>query len=222
MLLIDKPSGITSFDVVDKVKKITGEKKVGHTGTLDPLASGLLIVLVGRNETKKQNEYMKKDKKYEARIIIGQKYDTLDVDGTLEHEKDVKDISRLDVENALSKIVGSNLFEVPKYSAIKLGGKRLYKLARSGIEFKPPTKKMNVFSAELFCFSKVVVNNKNMLEICVKFHVSSGTYIRTLANEIGKILKYPASILSLRRTSIGEYNVSEAISYDDLESYLKG
>ncbi len=208
--LIDKPSGWTSFDVVAKIrgsiKKTTGERvKVGHAGTLDPFATGLLIVLTG-TKTKKQYDYMKLDKEYEATLFLGANSTTGDPEGIITKNKDSKEIQQKDVEETVKKFVGKIEQMPPQYSAIKVDGQPAYKSARLGkaVDLKPR-------NIEIYKIEKVALGWPIM-----KFVVncSSGTYIRVLAEDIGKELGCGAYLTELKRTKIGNYNLKDAKNID--------
>lgn len=210
ILLIDKPAGWTSFDVVAKIRgqlrKQTAQKvKVGHSGTLDPFATGLLIILTGK-ATKRQDEFMKQDKVYEATFTLGSTSTTGDpeVEITISHESRV--ISQERIRNALKKFVGKIEQVPPIYSAIKINGKRAYDLARAGkkVELKP--RKVTIYSLELVDYSWPKIN--------VVAHVSCGTYIRSLAQDIGEELGVGAYCSQLRRIQIGQYSIKDAITID--------
>jgi tRNA pseudouridine55 synthase len=209
ILLIDKPKDWTSFDVVAKIRGVYTKKegkkvKVGHAGTLDPFATGLLIVLLGQ-ATKDQDSYMKQDKEYEATLRLGKTSTTGDPEG------EIKEVSELvpdikDIERVLSEFVGEISQTPPAFSAIKVDGKRAYKLAREGKEVKIEPRKVTIYSIELLSYE---YPNLKILVKC-----SSGTYIRTLGEDIGGSLKCGAYLTDLRRTAIGEYKVSDARPID--------
>jgi tRNA pseudouridine55 synthase len=205
LLLVDKPAGITSFDVIRILRRKTGIRKMGHSGTLDPFATGLL--LIGVNEgTKDLTKLIKLDKVYEATILLGVQTDTGDITGKKLVEQDTAHIDDSDINKYLQDLVGNHQFRVPKYSAIKVSGKKLYELARAGTEFEAPIKEMTVYSTELQSIETI----KNKKIVKVQFHVASGTYIRTLGEELGNMLGVPATLTELRRTRVGEYNVGDA------------
>ncbi|PIT87527.1 MAG: tRNA pseudouridine(55) synthase TruB [Candidatus Magasanikbacteria bacterium CG10_big_fil_rev_8_21_14_0_10_40_10] len=205
IILIDKPKGITSFDVIRRLRRQLGIKKMGHAGTLDPLATGLMIVGVGSG-TKKLNEFLKLDKTYEAEILLGKSTDTGDLEGEVLEEKSVSLIDDEKIKKVLAGLVGDNLLPVPVYSAIKRGGEALYKKARRGEDVEPPKKNMTVYRAELK--RSEFTDGAGVLKVV--FDVASGTYIRSLAEEIGQRLGYPATIKELRRTQVGQWRVEEA------------
>lgn len=199
VLLIDKPIGITSFDVIRRLRKETGIQKMGHAGTLDPLASGLLIVAT-EEDTKKLDQFLKLPKTYEVSIRLGERRDTGDLDGEIIEEKEFTGIESL--EEVVKDFVGIHTLSVPIYSAIKVNGKPLYWYARNGVEVEVPEKDMEVRG--IACLG--VEGN----EVRLSLDVSSGTYIRSLAEEFGKRLGYPATVSFLRRTKIGDYSVDDA------------
>lgn len=203
IILIDKPKGITSFDVIRILRRKMGIRKMGHSGTLDPLATGLLIIGVGEG-TKKLSKLVGLPKTYEAEILFGIKTDTGDVTGKTIEEKDASNLDTETVKKALDDIIGFHNLPVPAYSAIKKNGKPLYAYARQGNKIEPPLKKMEVKNARL-----IKLDGKNLH---VYFDVSSGTYIRTLAEFLAERLGTVGTIKNLRRLSIGPYSVSDAES----------
>ena len=205
VLLIDKPKGISSFDVIRTLRRTLGVRKMGHAGTLDPLASGLLIIGVGAG-TKKLTEYLKLDKTYEAEIILGESRTTGDIEGELIAEKAVDSVDVARVHEVLAGMVGNVVLKVPRYSAIKRDGEALYKKARRGDEFEAPTRTMQAHDAVL----ARIVPDTSRVHIHVRFSVGSGTYIRSLAEEVGRRLGVPATLGNLRRTRIGQYSLEEA------------
>jgi tRNA pseudouridine55 synthase len=203
LILVDKPEGISSFDVIRWLRKELGIKKMGHAGTLDPMATGLLIIGVGPG-TKKLHELTGLPKVYEAEILLGMKTDTADVTGTVVETKPVENISATHVRKVLESLIGELLLQVPLYSAIKQKGKPLYQYAREGKSVTVPKSLMVVTEAKFLNFENGVIR--------VSFNVGSGTYIRSLAEEIGLRLGTVATLKSLRRTSIGQFKVEEARS----------
>jgi tRNA pseudouridine55 synthase len=211
ILLIDKPAEMTSFGVVARVRRVltheAGKKvKVGHTGTLDPFATGLMIIVVGK-ECKNAGHYTKLDKVYEATFRLGQTSTTGDPEGELTDISD-KQPSRVEVEAALARFTGDSMQRPPIFSAIKINGQRAYKLARNGEEVEIPLRQVTVYSLELLDYSYPNVK--------IRTHVSSGTYIRSLAVDIGERLGTGAYCSELRRTSISEWNVADAKKLSDL------
>lgn len=204
LLLIDKPAGITSFDVIRKLRTRYGRVKMGHAGTLDPFATGLMLVAVG--ETKKLRELLKLPKTYEAEVLLGVRTATGDPYGALLEERPVAGIDPDMVRRAVAGLRGKLVLPVPRYAAVKVKGERLYKRARRGEEFEPPEREMEVRAAECHGIRK----EGSHLVVAAMFEVASGTYIRSLAEELGRRLGYPASLKTLRRTRIGAFRVEDA------------
>ncbi len=213
LLLIDKPAGMTSFGVVARVRRLLsqragGKVKVGHTGTLDPFATGLMILLVGKG-TKRSNEFLKLDKVYEAEIVLGATSTTGDPEGEITQTTNRTDeIAKIELEAALAQFTGEIQQIPPAFSAIKINGQRAYKLARKGEEVIMPARTVTVYGLELIEYSYPVVR--------IRTHVSSGTYIRTLAEDIGQTLGVGAYCRELRRTKVGDYSIEQATSLNDL------
>lgn len=210
VLLVDKPAGMTSFGVVARVRRVlsahAGKKvKVGHTGTLDPFATGLMILVVG-NECKKAGTYTKLDKVYEATFVLGKESSTGDTEGELtgvdEHMPTLDE-----VRDTLAKFTGEITQRPPVFSAIKIDGQRAYKLARDGKEIEMPERTVTVYSLELL--------NYTYPALTVRAHVSSGTYIRSLAVDIGRSLGTGAYCHDLRRLSIADWRVDDAHRLQD-------
>lgn len=211
-LLIDKPKGITSHDVVDTVRRITGERRVGHGGTLDPNATGLLVIGVGRDATKQLGEITQKtSKEYEAEITLGEERSTDDSEGEIVHLGSVsRRIEAEEVEQVLKSFEGEQEQLPPAYSAIKQGGKKAYELARKGKEVNLEPRAITVHETELLSFNYPRIN--------ARFVVSSGTYIRSLARDIGRKLETYAFLSNLRRTKIGNFSITDAVQLDRLEN----
>ena len=205
VLLIDKPKGWTSFDVVGKtrsqLRQETGQKvKVGHAGTLDPLATGLLIVLVGK-ATKRQDEYMKQDKVYEVTMKLGQTSTTADDEGEKTAVSE-RQPNKEELEHAVHSFIGDISQVPPAYSAIKVNGQRAYKLARAGKEVTIEPRQVTIHSIENL--------NYSYPEVKFTTKVSSGTYIRSLVTDIGEKLGVGAYMSDLRRTQIGDFSITDA------------
>ncbi len=228
ILLIDKPAGITSFGVVARVRRkltevaqqewdakygdLTEEElrhvptrpkrvKVGHAGTLDPFATGLLIVLVGK-ATKRAQEFLKLDKEYEATIVLGKKSSTGDPEGEITEVAGAPIPTLGAVEKCALGMVGEMMQRVPEYSAVKINGQRAYKLARAGKQVEMPVRKVNLYSMEVLGY--------DFPEVKIRTKVSSGTYIRALGEEMGERLGTGAYVKELRRTQVGKWRVEEA------------
>ena len=207
ILLVNKPAGITSFGVVARLRRITGVKKIGHAGTLDPFATGLLIILVGKNYTRKSALFMGRDKTYKARVRLGISTDTYDIDGTLVSTSD-KIPSNDEIAQALSLQQGERLQTPPMYSAKKVGGKKLYELARQGITIeRAPSPIKLTTTLEEYTYP--------YLDLDVA--CSKGTYIRSIAHEIGESTGAGAHLESLERTSSGEFSLRESHNLEELE-----
>lgn len=206
ILLIDKPSGITSFDVIRYLRKKMNIRKIGHAGTLDPLASGLLVI--GYEEgTKVLAEIIGMDKEYEAVIRLGMQTTTADSDGELIKEEEIGSVPVENIHSALHKLLGEHILAVPVYSATKQGGEPLYKKVRRGDKVIVPRRAMIVYSYELLSYTHP--------DVTVRFSVASGTYIRSLAEALGANLGTVAALTALRRTKIGQYCVEEAQTVDE-------
>ena len=210
ILLIDKPDGMTSFGVVARVRRVLSQQagkkvKVGHTGTLDPFATGLLILCIGK-ETKNAMSYTKLDKVYEATIRLGQTSTTGDPEGELTAVSD-KQPTQEEIAAALEKFTGEITQTPPIFSAIKIDGRRAYDLARQGKEVEIPERKVMIHSLELVDYAYP--------ELKIRTHVSSGTYIRSLAQDIGETLGTGAYCTQLRRTKVADWDVANAQTLAD-------
>lgn len=205
IILIDKPTDMTSFGVVARVRRVLSQQngmktKVGHCGTLDPFATGLLILCVGK-ECKNAGEYMKHDKVYEATIRLGQTSSTGDPEGELTIVSDDQP-SRDEIINVLQKFTGEIKQRPPIFSALKINGQRAYHLARAGKEVEIPERTIKIHSLELIDYTYP--------ELKIRTHVSSGTYIRSLASDIGGALETGAYCTQLRRTKIADWDIEQA------------
>lgn len=210
--LIDKPFKWTSFDVVNKIRNAVGVKKVGHAGTLDPMATGLLIICTGK-KTKDITLFQDLKKTYCGEILLGKSSASMDLETELIGDYDVSSITEEDIHNVTSKFVGNIQQTPPMFSAIKYKGKSLYNIARAGktVELKP---------------REVYIERFEVKEIKMpyfKFEItcSKGTYIRSIANDIGIELGCGAVLSSLRRTAIGDYSVEDALSMDEFISLFR-
>ena len=253
ILLVDKPKNITSFDVIRRLRVKLGIRKMGHAGTLDPLASGLMIIGVN-DGTKKMTDFLKLPKTYVADILLGKKSETGDREGKIIEEKSTEGITDEMIHSVVANFAGKHNLAVPMYSAIKVGGRPLYSIARKVEAGKilteketnavPPMKEMEVTSIKLLEIKResspcslpdgvsdpvhdVFVdvkrfeqgqetqsgdgNGEGGVKLIVEMRVSSGSYIRTLAEELGNRLGVPAMLTDLRRTEIGEYSVKDAM-----------
>lgn len=211
IIVINKPIGCTSYNIVYRVKKIFKEK-VGHTGTLDPLATGVLPILIGKG-TKLSNYLMEHDKEYIATLKLGKKTDTLDAEGEVIEEREVDDniFNRDKIDEVLNKFIGKIEQIPPLYSAIKVNGKKLYEYARNGqnVEVKP--RQVEIYKINLLNI------DKEQKEIKFKVNCSKGTYIRTLCLDIAEKLGSIGYMSSLQRTRVGRFKIEDAITIDELE-----
>ncbi|MGB9082082.1 MAG: tRNA pseudouridine(55) synthase TruB [Desulfuromonadaceae bacterium] len=213
-VVIDKPAGITSHDVVSRVRRILGTRKVGHTGTLDPFATGVLPIAV--NDGTKAIPFLDEGIKcYEALMQLGVATDTLDMTGRVVRESDFSSVSPPQLLDAFSRFTGPILQVPPMYSAIKQSGQPLYKLARMGQEVERAPRPVEIHSIELLSFTSPFVS--------IRVTCSRGTYVRTLADDIGAMLGCGAALKELRRTASGPFEISAAHTLDELErSVLDG
>jgi tRNA pseudouridine55 synthase len=203
-LLINKPKDWTSHDVVGYLRKTLGIKKVGHAGTLDPFATGLLIIGVERDATKKLDEFKNLPKKYIATIKLGSFSDTYDSTGNITiHDTHNMIHDTQKIESVLSKFIGKQKQTPPMYSAKKVQGKKLYELARKGIEVERKPSDIEIYSIKLLEYNYPILK--------IEISCSTGTYIRTLAHDIGKMLKTGAYCDELQRTEIGKYKLESSI-----------
>jgi len=212
VLLINKPLYWTSFDAVRKIRNLVGIKKVGHAGTLDPLAIGLLIICTGKF-TKKINEYMAQEKEYTGTFTIGAVTPTYDLESKPENFKSIENISEKKIQDTIKKFVGDIKQIPPAHSAIKVQGRRVYELARKG-------KEVNLEPREVF-IKEFEVGEINLPKVHFRVVCSTGTYIRSLANDFGKQLDCGAYLSSLCRTRIGEFKLEEALSIEEFENSLQ-
>ena len=210
--MFDKPLQWTSFDVVRKLRNIIQIKKIGHAGTLDPLATGLLIVCTGKF-TKRINEYMAREKEYSGTITLGAVTPTYDLESEPENFSTIQSISLAKIQEAVLQLTGPILQIPPAHSAIKINGKRVYELARQGKEVKLEPRPVTIYAFEILSYQDGVVQ---FLVRC-----STGTYIRSLANDLGKILGCGGYLSSLRRTKIGEFSVDDAQTMEAFETAYK-
>jgi len=208
VLLLDKASGFSSNSSLQKVKRLFRARKAGHTGSLDPLASGLLPVCLGE-ATKLSSFLLNSDKRYEVRIRLGAETDTADVEGTVTLTRPVPDLTEAIIEQVLQDFRGEGEQIPPMYSALKHQGQRLYDLARKGLEVDRPARPITIHSLTLLRF------DATSMELDV--HCSKGTYIRTLAEDIGRRLGCGGHVEVLRRTAVGSLKVMDAFTIDQLE-----
>lgn len=216
-LLIDKPLHWTSFDVVNKLrfalKGVSKKKlKVGHAGTLDPLATGLLIVCTGKM-TKQIDSIQAQEKEYTGTLTLGATTPSYDRETEIDQRFEISAIDEVSLRNAVNQFIGEIDQRPPAFSAKKMQGKKAYELARKGVEVNLRTNRVNIYSFEL--------TNIQLPEVSFRVRCSKGTYIRSLAHDFGAALNNGAYLSELRRTAIGEYPVSEALSVEDMTDLIR-
>lgn len=212
LLIIDKKIGQTSFDVIREIRKKYNIKKVGHTGTLDPMATGVLPILLGE-ATKLSDYLMEHDKEYVTVLKLGEKRDTGDSEGTVVEKKNIPNLTKEKIEKVLQSFIGNKEQIPPMYSAIKINGEKLYNLARQGKQVERKPRKISIYSIDLI--------NSNNTEIEFKVHCSKGTYIRVLCEDIAKGLGTCGYMKSLRRTRVGKFTLEDADKIIKTEEILK-
>ncbi len=212
VLLIDKPLEWTSFDVVRKVRNLIKIKKVGHAGTLDPLASGLLILCTGKF-TKKINEYMAKEKEYTGTITLGASTPTYDLESDPIEQKDYAHLTEEIIKSATAQFTGPIMQVPPIHSAIKINGKRVYELARKGKDVELEPRPVTIHEFEITAI--------RLPEVDFRIVCSTGTYIRSIANDFGKELGVGGYLSKLCRTRIGEFLLTDAMSMEQVKEFVE-
>jgi len=207
--LINKPKGMASFGVVAYLRKITGIRKIGHAGTLDPLASGLLICAIGRSATKKIDIFLKQDKTYLAEIELGKVSDTYDAEGKIKKINFKNKPTRKEIEKVLQMFIGEINQMPPIFSAKKIKGKKAYELAREGKMVKLKKNKVKIYQIKIIFYKFPFLK--------IKINCGSGTYIRSIAHDIGKKLKTGAVLTGLVRESIGKYSLKKSLELEKLD-----
>jgi len=220
ILIVDKPEGLTSHDVVARLRRILKTKRIGHTGTLDPFATGVLVMLVGK--ATRLAQFLDKDKKeYQATIRFGFETDTGDVSGSPKRIQNSKfKIQNEEIEEALKDFRGEIEQTPPMYSAKKVAGKKLYELARKGIEIERKPVKITIYEIEKMENGKWKMENGKTFDVKIRVACSAGTYVRTLAEDIGKKLEVGAHLSALRRTCAGRFDLSKAVTIEELEEIV--
>lgn len=209
-VLVDKPPGWSSFHVVRVLRSYTGIRKIGHAGTLDPMATGLLICCIGRSATRLIDHFMGLDKEYEGTLRLGETTASYDAETPVEETRTVDHVSESDLRDVFGSFLGAQSQTPPMYSAVKVGGKRLYKLARQGADIERPSREITILE-----FSLV---EKSGADAKFSVRCSKGTYIRSLVHDLGQRLGVGAHLIALRRTAIGPYRVDSALSPDTLQA----
>ncbi len=209
VLLVNKEEGRTSRDIVNDCMHIFNTKKIGHTGTLDPLATGVLVITIGRY-TKLGDALTSTYKEYIAEFKLGIETDTLDITGNILETKKVPKLTKEDIKEVLNSFLGTSIQETPIYSAVKVNGKKLYEYAREGIDVELPKREINIKEIELISYDKD--------EIVFKTTVSKGTYIRALINDICTKLNTVGTMSNLVRTKQGDFSIEESYTIEDIEN----
>ena len=204
---LNKPPGITSRQAVTKVQRLLGAKKAGHAGTLDPQATGVLLICLNE-ATKVTRFFMDMNKQYKAKIKLGERTDTYDAEGRVMEKKDTSFLSESDLFDVVQAFKGPIIQKAPMYSAVKIGGKTLYKLARKGIEIERPDRLVHIYNIE--------ITSIDMPFFDVAISCSKGTYIRSLCDDIGTKLGTGAHMAKLERTAVGEFHIDNSFSLEEL------
>lgn len=212
VVLIDKEKGKSSFNIVYRVRKTVNVKKVGHAGTLDPAATGLLVVCIGKM-TKEIYKYQDLDKIYSGTIELGKKTPSMDAETEFTEQNDYSFVSNEMIEEARKTFLGEIKQIPPMYSALKQNGKRLYKLARKGVEVERKPREVTIYDFE--------ITRVELPEIDFRIKCSKGTYVRVIANDFGEKLNCGGYLKSLRREAIGEFNVNDALTVDEFREINK-
>ncbi len=212
ILLVDKPSGISSHDVIYRLRRIFGVKKIGHTGTLDPQATGLLVTLIG-NYTKRANDFINDDKVYVAGITFGKSTETYDGEGKVTSICSTDFLNLDEIRERLPDFTGQFLQEPPMYSAAKVGGRKLYELARAGKTIPRNPKMVQVKSIQILGWESPCLT--------LRIHCSKGTYIRSIAHELGKKVGTGAYLSALRRIAVGKFSISQARKLEEIRDLVK-
>ena len=209
ILVVEKEKDMTSRDVVNKISKILNTKKIGHTGTLDPMATGVLVLCIGTS-LKLVELLTNHDKEYIAKIKLGIETDTLDITGNIIKKSNPININEERIKNVLQNMIGKIKQQVPLYSSVKVNGKKLYQYARNHEEVTPPERMVEIYDLQL-------LDNIKNNEFTIKCHVSKGTYIRSLVRDIGYQLGTYATLTELERTRVGKFKLESSFKIKDIE-----
>jgi tRNA pseudouridine55 synthase len=212
VIFVDKPAGMTSFDVIARLRKITEIRKIGHAGTLDPFATGLLIICISRQATRLIDEFTRLDKTYTAKLKLGEKTDTADIEGKVTDLRNVPDIIEQNIEDILTSFLGEIDQIPPQFSAIKKDGVPLYKTARKGIQIEIEPRKVMIHSLSFMNYQKPYLEFSTT--------VSKGTYIRSLGEDIAAKLGTVGHLTELRRDSIGPFSVINALRLEEINKEI--
>lgn len=208
---INKPVGPTSHDIIYQVRRITHVKRVGHAGTLDPAAAGVLVVAIGREFTKQLGTITDHDKEYVATVRLGATSSTDDSEGKIQDTSNKKQVKREEVNEVVSKFVGTIMQVPPAYSAIKMNGKKAYDLARKGVEVNMEPREVTIHSIEVMSFTYP--------ELVIKVHCGKGVYIRSLARDIGIALGTGGYMSALTRTRVGDFRIEDSMTIPEFEQF---
>ena len=209
VLLVDKPQGMTSHDIVARMRRVFRIKKIGHAGTLDPMATGLLLILVGK-ATKVSQFLMSMDKEYTGTVKLGEATDSQDADGEIVETKTVPELTQADLEKEMATFMGDQYQTPPMFSAKKVNGQKLYKLARQGKTIEREARVIHVSRYDILDF--------NLPEVSIIVGSSKGTYIRTLAHDLGERLGCGGHLCALRRTQVGKFRIEDANTLEEIEN----
>jgi tRNA pseudouridine55 synthase len=209
VLIVDKPQGLTSHDVVYRLRRKLGMKKIGHAGTLDPMATGLLIMLIGK-ATRISQYLMSTDKVYEGEATLGVITDSQDAEGEMMETRPVPELSEATVREVMKGFLGDQYQIPPMHSAIKIDGVKLYHLARKGEEVEREPRFIRVMSFELLSFA--------LPKLTFRLHCTKGTYVRTIAHDLGQKLGCGAHLSALRRTASGKFDLNQGLALDEIEA----
>ncbi|MCH9006911.1 tRNA pseudouridine(55) synthase TruB [candidate division KSB1 bacterium] len=212
VLNINKPEGWTSFDVVKKIRSTIRVKKVGHAGTLDPFATGVLLVCTGR-ATKQVEDLMQLEKEYVAELELGKTTDSFDRTGKILSETEVGQLAETEIQGVCAQFEGETLQTPPMYSALKINGQRLYELARKGITVERRPRKINIYRLDVL--------NMEIPSVTLRVVCSRGTYVRALAHDIGERLGCGAYLKALVRSRIGSYRLADAMTIEEFTTYYR-
>jgi tRNA pseudouridine55 synthase len=213
IIVVDKPTGMTSHDVVSRVRRKLNMRRVGHAGTLDPLATGVLVMLLGKS-TKLFDRFVAFDKAYAATLRLGTQTTSADITGEVIESKPFEHINRLQIENVLNGFLGESEQMPPMVSAVKYKGERLYKLARKGIIVERPARKIRIDVLKLIDYQ--------LPEVKFYLECSKGTYVRTIAEDVGSKLGCGACITQIQRTKVGIFSIENAVKLEELnESHIQ-
>ncbi|MEK7448319.1 MAG: tRNA pseudouridine(55) synthase TruB [Planctomycetota bacterium] len=210
ILIINKPAGLTSHDVIDILRQVSGVRRIGHTGTLDPMATGVLVTCL--EQATRIIEFIPDDKEYQAVLQLGTTSDTLDRTGKILSHQPVNHISELQIKTEVAELIGSLKQVPPMFSAIKIKGRRLYELARAGQSIPRPARTVEIYDLKITAI--------NLPFVHLKIHCSSGTYIRSLAETVGEKLGCGALLFDLTRTRVGPFGLEQSIQLPQLNSLI--